>query len=65
MDFKNANIGLAVGAVVLIGGAILFYGNDDVYTAMTVASLVIAIAVNIVLDIRDERAGRKDSRRSR
>lgn len=64
MDFRNANIGVAVGAIVLIAGAVLFQGNDDAYTATTVASLVIAIAVSIALDIRDERAGRKDSRRS-
>jgi uncharacterized membrane protein len=64
MDFRNTNIGVAVGAIVLIMGAVLFQGNDDAYAATTVASLVIAIAVSIALDIRDERAGRKDSRRS-
>lgn len=61
MDFRNANIGLAVGAFVLITGAVLFQGNDDAYTATTVASLVIAIAVSTGLDIREERSERKDS----
>jgi uncharacterized membrane protein len=61
MDFKNANIGVAVGAIVLIAGAVLFQGNDDAYTAATVVSLVIAIAVSIGLDVRDERSERKDA----
>lgn len=61
MNFRNANIGLAVGAVVLIGGAVLFYGNDDAYTAATVAAFVIGMAVSIGLDIRDERSERKGS----
>jgi len=59
--FRNANIGLAVGAVVLIGGAILFHENDDAYSATTVAAFVIGMAVCFGLDIRAER---KDSRRS-
>jgi 4-hydroxybenzoate polyprenyltransferase len=60
--FRNANIGLAVGAVVLIGGAILFHENDDAYSATTVAAFVIGIAVCFGLDIRGDRAERKDSR---
>lgn len=63
-QFRNANIGLAVGAIVLIGGAILFRGNGDAYSATTVASFIIATAVCFGLIIRDERAGRKDSRPS-
>lgn len=63
-QFRNANIGLAVGAIVLIGGAVLFHGNDDAYSATTVASFIIGMAVCFGLIIRDERAGRKDAHRS-
>jgi hypothetical protein len=62
-QFRNANIGLVVGAIVLIGGAVLFHGNDDAYSATTVASFIVAMAVCFGLIIRDERAGRKDSHR--
>lgn len=62
--FKRANIGLLVGVIVLIGGAVLFHGNDDAYSAATVASFIIATAVCFGLIIRDERADQKDSRRS-
>jgi len=61
--FRNANIGVAVGAVLLIGGAILFNGNDEAYGAMTVASFVVGMAVYLGLSIRDDRAGRMDSDR--
>jgi hypothetical protein len=63
--FRHANIGLLVGVIVLIGGAVLFHGNDDAYSATTVASFIIATAVCFGRIIRDERAGRKDSRLSR
>lgn len=63
--FRNANIGFAIGAVVMIGGAILFHGNSAAYSATAVASFIIAMAVCFGLIIRDERAGRKDSHRSR
>jgi hypothetical protein len=62
--FRNANIGLVVGAIVLIGGAVLFHGNDDAYSATTVASFIIATAVCFGLSIRDDRTARKDSRPS-
>jgi len=60
--FRNANIGVAVGGILLIGGAILFHGNDEAYGATTVASFVIGMAVYIGLSVRDERAGRMGPR---
>jgi uncharacterized membrane protein len=62
--FRNANIGIAVGAVLLIGGAILFHGNDEAYSATTVVSFVVGMAVYLGLSIRDDRAGRMGSGRS-
>jgi hypothetical protein len=38
--FRNANIGVAVGAVPLFGGAILFHGNADACSATTVGAIV-------------------------
>jgi len=64
-QFRNANVGFVAAAIVLIGGAILFHGNDDAYSATTVASFIIGMAVCFGLIIRDERAARKDSHRSR
>jgi hypothetical protein len=64
-QFRNANIGIVAGAIVLIGGAVLFNGNDDAYSATTVVSFLVGMAVCFGLIIRDERAGQKDSRRSR
>jgi uncharacterized membrane protein len=61
--FRNANIGVAVGAVLLIGGAILFHGNDEAYSATTVASFVVGMAVYLGLSVRDDRAGRMGSGR--
>jgi uncharacterized membrane protein len=61
--FRNANIGAAVGAILLIGGAMLFHGNDEAHSATTVASFVIGMAVYLGLSVRDERAGRMGSRR--
>jgi hypothetical protein len=60
-QFRNANIGLVTAAIVLIGGAVLFHGNDDAYSATTVVSFIVGVAVCFGLIIRDERAGRKDS----
>jgi hypothetical protein len=42
----------------MFGGVILFHGNDEAYSATTVASFVIGMAVYIGLSVRDERAGR-------
>jgi hypothetical protein len=64
-QFRNANVGLVAAAIVLIGGAVLFHGNDDAYSATTVASFIVGVAVCFGLIIRDERGGRKDSHRSR
>lgn len=61
--FRNANIGVAVGAILMIGGVILFHGNDEAYSAMTVAAFVIGMAVYLGLSVRDERAGRMGPRR--
>ncbi|HWA53578.1 MAG TPA: hypothetical protein VG816_05335 [Solirubrobacterales bacterium] len=51
-----------VAAIPMIGGAILFHGNDEAYSATTVASFVIGMAVYIGLSVRDERAGRMGPR---
>lgn len=61
--FRNANIGVAIGAIPMFGGVILFHGNDEAYSATTVASFAIGMAVYIGLSLRDERAGRMGPRR--
>jgi uncharacterized membrane protein YhhN len=60
--FRNANIGILVGAVLLISGAILFHKNDDAYSASAVVSFVIGMIVYLGLSVRDERAGRMGPR---
>jgi len=61
--FRNANIGVAVGAILLIAGAVLFHENDDAYSASTVASFLVGMAVYLGLSVRDERSGRMGPRR--
>ena len=56
--FRNANIGVAVGAILMGAGIFVFHGNEDLQSAATVVSFVVAMAVYFVLSERDERAGR-------
>lgn len=52
---KYANIGLAVGMVILWGGAFLFRGSEAVVQAITVFAFVVTFAVYRGLDERNRR----------
>jgi len=62
--FRNANIGVAVGAVLLFGGTILFHGDADACSATTVGAIVACFGTMFWLDCRDERARDRDGHRS-
>jgi hypothetical protein len=62
--FRNANIGLVVGTTVLVVGFYPARHSEVASTALGLAMFVISMGVFFVLSIRDERARRKDDRRS-
>lgn len=62
--FRNANVGLAVGITVLVVGFYPARHSEVAITALGLAMFVISMGVFFALSIRDERARRKDDRRS-
>jgi hypothetical protein len=62
--FRNANIGIAVSAVVLAAGFIPFHGNEGAMEALAVGAFAVGMAVLFLLDWRDERVQRGGTRRS-
>jgi hypothetical protein len=64
IDLRNANIGIAVSAVVLAVGFIPFHSSKGASEALAAGALAAGLAVLFILDWRDERAQRKDARRS-
>lgn len=56
MGMRNANIGLAVGAVILFGGAFLFRHSAEGLVQLTMlAAWISAFAVCFFLDEREKR----------
>jgi hypothetical protein len=62
--FRNANIGIAVGVVVLVVGFFPTLHSEVAHTALGLAMFAISMGVFFVLSVRDERARRKSNRRS-
>lgn len=62
--FRNANIGLVVGLVVVVVGFFPARHSEIATTALGLAMFVISMGVFFVLSVRDERARRKGNRRS-
>jgi hypothetical protein len=61
IDLKNANIGIAVSAVVLAVGFIPFHGSRGASEALAAVALAAGLAVLFILDWRDERPQRKEA----
>lgn len=64
IDLKNANIGIAVGALVLALRFVPFHDSEDATAALTVGAFVAGLGTMFLLDWRDERARRKSDSRS-
>jgi len=54
--FRRANVGVAVGAVLLATNLILFHGNDRAMSAGGLVAFVVAMGIFLFLDERDYRA---------
>jgi hypothetical protein len=54
--FKNANVGLAVSAAILIVGFWPTHRSEIAYTALGFIAFVVGIGVFVVLNLRYERA---------
>jgi hypothetical protein len=62
--FRNGNIGLGVGTLVLVVGFYPARHSEVASTALGLTMFIVSMGVFFALSIRDERARRKDSRRS-
>ena len=58
---KNADIGLAVVAVLLALGLLFFEGSEDLWTAFGMAAAATGFATFFILDEREYRARSRDS----
>jgi hypothetical protein len=54
--FKNANVGLAVSAAILIAGFWPTHRSEAAYTALGLTAFVVGMGVFITLNLRYERA---------
>jgi ABC-type cobalamin transport system permease subunit len=61
--FKHANKGIAVGASLLIVGAILFHNNETAMSIVGLTAFAACMAVTFILDEREYRARHSSSRR--
>jgi hypothetical protein len=62
---KNANIGLAVGAALLVADLILFYDNEGAMSAGAAVAFAVCMGVFFILNEREYRARDKGIRSSR
>jgi uncharacterized membrane protein len=53
--FKNANVSLAVLAVVMTVGFVLFHDNDGAWEAVVAVSFIVGFAVMFILNRREDR----------
>lgn len=63
--FRNANIGLAVGLTVLVVGFFPARHSEVATTVLGLAMFAISMGVYLGLSIRDERARRRRTQRTR
>ena len=61
--FKHANKGIAVGAVLLVIGTILFRNNETALSIVGLAAFAACMAVTFILDEREYRARHAGSKR--
>lgn len=60
MDMRNANIGLAVAAVIIFGGAFLLrHAGEGALQLVGLTGLIAGVAVHNILEERDKRRRRK------
>jgi hypothetical protein len=64
IDLKNANVGIAVSALVLVLGFVPFHDSGGATEALTGRSVHRWFRDYVLLDWRDEKKRDKDSRRS-
>jgi hypothetical protein len=64
IELKNANIGIAVSALVLIVGFMLFRSSEGAMEALAIGAFAAGMAVLLLLDRRDERTHDKEADRS-
>ena len=61
---KHANKGIAVGAILIIVGAILFHNNDTALSIVGLVGFAACMAVSFILDEREYRARHSGSQHS-
>lgn len=57
--FRHANVGLAVGLLVLVSGFSLLHDNEGAMELLGLGSFAVVMAVYFLLVWRDERAPRR------
>ena len=62
-SLRNANIGIAWGAVVLVVGTFFFHDSEGAMEVLALVATVLTFGVLFFLEWRDERAQGKRSRR--
>jgi hypothetical protein len=60
--FRNANIGIAAGMVVLLVGFAFFHGNEGAMEVLALVTFAVAIGVHLALGSRDERLRDRETR---
>ncbi len=58
--FRNANIGIAVSMLILVVGFVFLYDDEAALKALGAVAFFTGLAVLLGLNIRDERARRKE-----
>jgi uncharacterized membrane protein len=59
IDLRNANVGIAVIAVILAAGFVPLHGSKSATEGLAVVAFVAGFAVFLILNRRDERAEKK------
>jgi hypothetical protein len=62
--FRNANIGIASGAAVLVVGFALLHGNEGAMEVLALGAFAVVMSVYLFLQRRDDRARSKGARHS-